>query len=548
MDVWIMNLLDNRSEQNKPTDLQKTKFQFCKERGIVGIGWVGYDSAESTDIGFLRAANAIAAFKKDDLVWTKDPDSKEYYICRITSAPITAQGAELHRYDISKFCHCEFTAVGTEENLPQGISKENLISGTVISKANSSVSEITQAYMAALISPLQSQTPSVSQPTEITPKEQKQKPSIKKIIRIAAIPVIILTVILIGVFAYKGITKSMYPLLPNRLDFGDSFKASSKEMQSTGEPTENKARQSKTVATNLSELGITNTDAFYSRLSVPLRAENPGTITYSFNTDINALQSVQLDLMAPSKDSLPMDDLVKYYKTALKAYGDVSVQSVPIEDIPNGYTKAYHLTCEEYSISLYACEQETEAQAKANREKMEEFESEELKKYYKESIETYGPPFVSIVITNSKYAPKPHQISEQAVMDVLNNAKYNVGNDDNAFFATNFSIGLAELLNRCAPDYQVTVTPYLNTDSVLISKAKSEALEKGEYAEYLSSSHIVQITGDLMRNPKLPYYVNENVNIITLLLIFDESDQFIAMEILEEHSDLHTCAVICVTE
>jgi len=547
MEVWVINLLDNRAEQNKPTDLQKTKFQFCKERGIVGIGWVGHDSAESKDIGFLRADNAIAAFKKDDLVWTKDPDSKEYYICRITSEPIAAQGAELHRYDISKFCHCEFTPVGTEENLPQGILKEDLISRTAISKANSTVSEITQAYMAALIPSLQSQTPSVSQPTEITPKAKKQKPSIKKIIRIAAIPVIILAVILVGIFAYKGITKSMYPLLPNRLDFGDSFKESSKEMQSTGEPNENKARKSKTVATKLSELGITNTDAFYSRLSVPLREKNPGTITYTFNTDTNALQSVQLDLMMPSQDSLPMDDLVKYYQTALKAYGDVSIERVSIENMPKGCTKAYHLTCEEYSIRLYACEQETDAQAKANQEKMEEFESEELKKAYKETRETYGPPFVSIVITNSKYAPKPHQISEQAVMDILNNAKYNVGNDDNSILATNFSIGLVELLNRCAPDYQVTVSPYLNTDSTLIPKAKSEALEKGEYAEYLSSSHIVQITGDLMRNPKLPYYVNEDVNIITLLLIFDESDQFIAMEILEEHRDLHTCAVICVT-
>ncbi len=547
MDVWVMNLLDNRLEQNKPTDLQKTKFQFCRERGIVGIGWVGCDPVESKDIGFLRAVNAIADFKKDDLVWTKDPDTKEYYICRVTSEPIAAQGAELHRYDISKFCHCEFTAIGTEENLPQGILKEDLISGTSISKASPTVSEITRAYMAARISPLQSQVPSVSQPTEITPKDKKQKPSIKKIIRIAAIPVIILAVILIGVFAYKGITKSMYPLLPNHLDFGDSFEASSKKMQSIGEPTENKARKNKTVATNLLEAELTNTDAFYSRLSVPLRAENPGVITYSFNTDINALQSVQLDLNVPSQDSLPLDGLVKYYKTALKAYGNVSIQSVPIEDIPNGYTKAYHLTCEEYSISLYACEQETEAQAKANRETMEGFESEELKKAYKETREKYGPPFVSIIITNSKYAPKPHHISEQAVMDVLNNAKYNIENDSGGFFATNFSIGLTELLNRCAPDYQVTVSPYLNTDSALIPKAKSEALEKGEYAEYLSSSHVVQITGDLMRNPKVPYFVNEDVNIITLLLVFDESDHFIAMEILEEHRDLHTCAVICVT-
>lgn len=178
MDVWVMNLLDNRLEQDKPTDLQKTKFQFCKERGIVGIGWVGCDPTESKDIGFLRAANAFSDFKKGDLVWTKDPDSKEYYICRITSEPIVAQGAELHRYDISQFCHCEFITVGTEENLPQGILKENLISRATISKANSTVSESTQAYMASLTSPssavVQPQAPSFSQPLEIPPKEKSR--------------------------------------------------------------------------------------------------------------------------------------------------------------------------------------------------------------------------------------------------------------------------------------------------------------------------------------------------------------------------------------
>ena len=219
MNVWIMNLLDNRAEEDKPKDLQKSKFQFCKERGIIGIGWVGSDPENSEDIGFLRAHNAISAFRKGDLVWTKDPDSKEYYICRVTGEALSASGAELNQHDISKFCPCEFIAVGEEEKLPSGILKDDLISRTAISKANSTVSEITQAYVntrnSHAPSVLQAQTPP-AQPTGTQPKREKKKPNIKKIVLILMIPLLILAIIRIGVSVYKGVATNMYPLLPYR--------------------------------------------------------------------------------------------------------------------------------------------------------------------------------------------------------------------------------------------------------------------------------------------------------------------------------------------
>lgn len=540
MNVWIMNLLDNRSEENKPTDLQQSKFQFCKERGIVGIGWVGCDPINSKDVGFLRAANAFSDFKKDDLVWTKDPVSKEYYICRVTDEPIAANDAELHRYDISKFCSCEFITVGSEENLPQGILNVDLTSRTTISKTNSSVSEITQNYIASLTSPtpaaVQTKVPPFSQPTEILTKKSK-KPNKKKVITIAAISIIILALIISSVPIYKGISKSIYPLLPNGLKFGESFEAASKKIQNANEPKENKARKEKIVSVKQSEMAITNTEAFYPHLSIPLReGKNIGSIDYYFNIDQNALYGVSLFLYTPIGESLPIDDLLNYYTTALKAYGDVSLEPISVED----NEESYKLKCEEYLICLKVCYDYDNDYD----ETYHEVPAEEMKKYADEFRKKYGPPFISIEIVNTKYAPNVRRIiSNETVMNAINNVKYRVGND----YAT-FSVGLGELLNRCAPGYQLTsTTPYLYADSSLISATKRDELENGEYADYLSSSFIVQITGDLMRNPKVPYYVNENVDIVTLLLIFDESYNLIATEILKEHNDLYTCALIYIT-
>lgn len=545
MNVWVMNLLDNRSEENKPEDLQQSKFQFCKEKGIVGIGWVGCDPIDSKDIGFLRAANAFSDFKKDDLVWTKDPDSKEYYICRVTDEPIAANDAELHRYDISKFCYCEFIAVGTEENLPQGILKEDLISRTTISKINFPVSEITQTYIAKFTYPastvVQPQAPSFSQPTEISPPKKK-KPNIKKIIMIAVSFVIILSVVIPScIFSYKGITKSMYPLLPNGLEFGESFESLSEKIQNTTEPEEYKARKSKEVTVDLSEIGVTNTDAFYPHLSIPLREKNPGNITYSFNTDQNdALYEIELSLHTPAHKSPPINDFLNYYKTALKAYGDVSLEPVTIGD----FNEAYKLTCKVYTVLLAVYDDETYYKTLPEiPEGFDEKAKEEYIKKYNEIREELGPPVIGIKITNNIYAPNVRRIiSDETVMNAINNVKYRVGND----YAT-FSVGLGELLNRCASGYQLTKIPYCDTDSTFISETKRSNLENGEYADYLSSSFIVQITGDLMRNPKVPYFVNENVDIVTLLLIFDESYNLILAEILKEHNDLRTCALIYIT-
>ena len=82
MSVWIMNLKDNRKEST--VNETEKKFAFCKEKGILGIGWVGYEENGIEDLGFKKAKNAIIRFKPKDLVWVKNTTKKEYYICEIS--------------------------------------------------------------------------------------------------------------------------------------------------------------------------------------------------------------------------------------------------------------------------------------------------------------------------------------------------------------------------------------------------------------------------------------------------------------------------------
>ncbi len=142
MNVWLMNLRDNRDEPN--ANLGMSKFEFCKSNGILGIGWVGYD-AGSDDTAFSTAKKYIDSFEAGDLVWTKDPVEHTYYLCEILATAEAAE-EEFHKHDISRFCECEFIEIGQAEDLPEGITSEDLISRHTISRANQLISEVTERY------------------------------------------------------------------------------------------------------------------------------------------------------------------------------------------------------------------------------------------------------------------------------------------------------------------------------------------------------------------------------------------------------------------
>lgn len=145
MKVWTMNLKDNREA---PPTLAKSKFAFCRENGIVGIGWAGEDPADTENTAYLQAHTALFSFAPGDLVWVHDAGSGIYCLCKITAPVAPTSDDTFHRYDIGEFCRCVFFEIGDAAALPTGITPQALVSRRTVSAADETVSAITQQFFA----------------------------------------------------------------------------------------------------------------------------------------------------------------------------------------------------------------------------------------------------------------------------------------------------------------------------------------------------------------------------------------------------------------
>lgn len=103
MNVWRMNLLDNRDE---PNDDIKAKFNTCKENSFVAIGWATEDVSsweeykllagkKHQEKNFSGAIRGLERIQRGDLVWVMNPESKERYIVEIEDeTPSVCNGYE----------------------------------------------------------------------------------------------------------------------------------------------------------------------------------------------------------------------------------------------------------------------------------------------------------------------------------------------------------------------------------------------------------------------------------------------------------------------
>ncbi len=140
MNVWKMNLIDNRDIISiRP---ENEKFEFCKGNNIIGIGWVGYDDNDKLreDSSYHKAKNAFLSINVGDLVWTKNPSTGNYYICKVKSLP-EYKGNKYESFDIGYCCKCEYHFVGTAEQLSDGISEKDLICLSAICGASDALSK-----------------------------------------------------------------------------------------------------------------------------------------------------------------------------------------------------------------------------------------------------------------------------------------------------------------------------------------------------------------------------------------------------------------------
>lgn len=124
MNVWCMNLKDNRDEDKRNKDAE-LKFRLCMEKEIIAIGWVVSEvvnswqeyldkanKARCNQNNFSTGTKALKRMKCGDLVWVKNPVSKEYYLVQITdNSPEPSIYRNLMEFDICAYRRCRYWQV-----------------------------------------------------------------------------------------------------------------------------------------------------------------------------------------------------------------------------------------------------------------------------------------------------------------------------------------------------------------------------------------------------------------------------------------------------
>lgn len=468
MNVWIMNLKDNREE--KPADLSQSKFEFCKEKGIVGIGWANPEFENAGDVAFSQAENAIDSFEIGDLVWVKNPsaenDAEKHYICKITEKAVKTDDDTMNKYDIGKYCACEYIPV---QNLPEELESERLIAVHTIEKANETITEKTQT----LIYP-------------VSGKKRKSKAKIGIIAGICAL-VLVLGVIFVPK-AINYVNMKTHPILPDGLEFGMTFD----EVKETTNYFDILPYPDFALETSYDDLSRSYSlilgEAFQYE-ALPLKFE---CCTMVFNNE-KQLSGISYLADSDGADGTEIFDILcKYFEKAFNRT----------------------VTTDEGALG----------------DKSAGFFSDDIECVF------YSKPNL-VTIESQKYATQIPEISKQSIADAFDSLNYKV---------SGFSMNLSELLDSCVSNIGITYCSVYDArfKYQIIDYDEVKELTDGDFAEYAATSYVVTIHGDVCQNPDLPYLKTEDVDVIKVMLIFDDYGDLMAYKIIEECDDLYTFAVL----
>ena len=142
----------------------------------------------------------------------------------------------------------------------------------------------------------------------------------------------------------------------------------------------------------------------------------------------------------------------------------------------------------------------------------------------------------SITIESKKFQPFIPEISKETISDALNGLNYHV---------SGFSMNLFELLDESVSNMKIgysTVKAAKNTNDNTLTDIKEELKDK--YPEYAATSYLITVHGGICQNPDLPYLKREDVDVIKLVLIFDDYGNLIEHMVLERCEDLNTYAIL----
>ena len=150
MKTWKMNLLDNRSDKRGGIS---DKFNFCKEKGIVGIGWVGYEEIglSQDDKAFKSAKSKLEQFDVGDLVWVKVPKEPKLWLCVVKSKMIKTDDEEYNENDVGYYCECEYIREFSSNDLPKKVLYESLTTRSAISNTVDQITDATNNIYQKLI-------------------------------------------------------------------------------------------------------------------------------------------------------------------------------------------------------------------------------------------------------------------------------------------------------------------------------------------------------------------------------------------------------------
>lgn len=138
-----------------------------------------------------------------------------------------------------------------------------------------------------------------------------------------------------------------------------------------------------------------------------------------------------------------------------------------------------------------------------------------------------------IQILSSEYEKETHEVSSASITSAFNSINYKY---DNSAFGMN----LKKLLDLCVDNQTVHYDRLLPSDLTDYPALKEAFKNKNsEYYKYASTSYIVTVHGDVSEIVGYPL-VDEDVDVVDVLLVFDEYDELKAYKIIKEHKNLGT--------
>lgn len=478
MNVYIMNLKDKRTGA-VPED-SKNKFKMCLERGILAIGWVEEQSKLSEQKAYSSAKNAIKSFKKDDLVWVRNPYAEEgeteRYICKVLSDDIqTATCNELNDCDIGEFQIAEFYPV---DNIPAGINAWELVSRHTIQSANENVTNKTIEYFNTLSS---------------SPKKENK---FKKILISIGIVIALALSVFGGTKVYKLINIKTHPPLPEGMTMGMSIDDFQKfGYGSTPEsyrpekndyclfPDERKPKVYKKFCKKVLR------DKLYEKIE----SKNLFIIpNIEFNSD---KELYSIGFIAPIKEyfgDLEFSELMSEAMKQIEKYYSKSTGKKPkkiTEDI-----NAIRFTFEDDNTSYYF---------------------------------SWTDTLLCIEIKSTVYAPQYPEISSEEINDSFDEIYYE-------------NCNLQDLINLCVSNPDITYEAYRDVYPSL--GPLIDTARKSGFSNCLSTSYLITVHGDIRSNPHSKYLAAKDVDVLKLLMIFDDKGEFIYPYFLEVHDDFETFA------